>query len=631
MPDIWIDVDVALTEVPVNIMPLVDDSDFITIEEAVAYNAAGMDLNWNFITSAGALSQTNVVPTTAGLHDWVHEGNGMYKIEIPDTGGTINNDTEGTGWFTGVATGILPWRSPIFSFRAAGVNDILIDSTYSATRGLAGTALPDAASDAVGGLPISDAGGLDMDALAADASSLNDTKIPDTLSLANINTEADTALSDIHLDHLFSVDYNPDSPPGTGTALLNELIESDGGVSRYTANALEQAGGAAIEAIIVMQNTTIATLASQTSFTLTNGSTDDDVYNDRVLVCTDQATGTQKCFARVLDYTGSTKTVTLAADPGIFTMAITDSIDILAIGAMDVTLLAAQLTTSLATLNDLSAAEVNTECDTALTDYDPATHTELQTEVSTIALPSLMQSGTITLTSQTEFVLSAGSADDDAYNGLRIIIEDAATATQKAVGNISDYVGSTKTVTLASDPGIFTMATTDKFKIFVTADYSALETSFTNINAVANTPVGQVSGFPDELVEGDAYTIANGREIKLYFKDAAGDTMTTFGTNAPSDADFTWFLRFVPSATPDSAATVEITGDENDWDVTDPLEPYLAIELPSTDLNDLVADAGDLTKEYLFQVILQWDPTDDHELTGVTDGIVTVRRKILPE
>jgi hypothetical protein len=34
---------------------------------------------------------------------------------------------------------------------------------YSATRGLAGTALPAAAADTAGGLPISDAGGLDMD------------------------------------------------------------------------------------------------------------------------------------------------------------------------------------------------------------------------------------------------------------------------------------------------------------------------------------------------------------------------------------------------------------------------------------------------------------------------------------
>lgn len=163
MADIWIDVDAAV-EVFVNADPLIDDTDGKSIEEAVAYDAAGMDLNWNFQTPAGVVTQTNVVPTTAGVYDWTHVGNGMYKIEIPDSGGgSINNDTEGFGWFTGVCTGVLPWKSPIYGFRAAGLTDALVESAYSATRGLAGTALPDAAADAVGGLPISDAGGLDLD------------------------------------------------------------------------------------------------------------------------------------------------------------------------------------------------------------------------------------------------------------------------------------------------------------------------------------------------------------------------------------------------------------------------------------------------------------------------------------
>ena len=65
------------------------------------------------------------------------------------------------------------------------------------------------------------------------------TRIPDILSLANINTEADSALSDIHLDHLLATDYDPSSKPGLGTALLNELVENDLGVSRFTTNALE--------------------------------------------------------------------------------------------------------------------------------------------------------------------------------------------------------------------------------------------------------------------------------------------------------------------------------------------------------------------------------------------------------
>ena len=128
MADIWMDVDTALSEVPVNIMPLVDDTDFKTRETSVAYNAAGMDLVWNFVTSAGATTQTAVTPTTAGNYDWTHQGDGMYTIEIPASGGaSINNDTEGYGWFTGVATGVLPWRGPIIGFRAAAINDALCD------------------------------------------------------------------------------------------------------------------------------------------------------------------------------------------------------------------------------------------------------------------------------------------------------------------------------------------------------------------------------------------------------------------------------------------------------------------------------------------------------------------------
>ena len=127
MPDIWFDVDVALAEVPVNTAPLVDATDGKTIEDSLVYNEAGMDLNWNFVTTAGAMTHTNVVPTTSGVHDWTNQGNGMYSLEIPDTGGTINNDTEGFGWFSGVTTASLPWRGPVCGFRAAALNNALID------------------------------------------------------------------------------------------------------------------------------------------------------------------------------------------------------------------------------------------------------------------------------------------------------------------------------------------------------------------------------------------------------------------------------------------------------------------------------------------------------------------------
>ena len=130
MADIWMDVDTAIGEAPVNILPLIDDTDFKTIEAAVAFDAAGLALFWNFVTTGGAQTCTAVTPTSSGNYDWTDQGtSGMYAIEIPASGGaSINNDTEGFGWFTGVATGVLPWRGPIIGFRAAALNNSLIDA-----------------------------------------------------------------------------------------------------------------------------------------------------------------------------------------------------------------------------------------------------------------------------------------------------------------------------------------------------------------------------------------------------------------------------------------------------------------------------------------------------------------------
>src|SRR5574343_356184 len=128
MPDLYMDVDANLAEVPVNIMPLLDATDFKSREESVAYNAAGLELIWHFTTTAGATTATVVTPTTGGNYDWAHQDGGMYTIEIPASGGaSANNDTEGFGWFTGNAAGVLPWRGPVIGFRAAGLHNALID------------------------------------------------------------------------------------------------------------------------------------------------------------------------------------------------------------------------------------------------------------------------------------------------------------------------------------------------------------------------------------------------------------------------------------------------------------------------------------------------------------------------
>lgn len=404
----------------------------------------------------------------------------------------------------------------------------------------------------------------------------------------------------------------------------------------------------------LLQNTTI-TVSTQTEFTLGAGSADDDAYNGAIAIITDQATGTQKAFVPIIDYVGSTRTVTLLSAP-VFTIATGDTIDIVAGGTAHITSIAnsaitsdafataaitqnkvstgvtvSVLGTSIRTelgmasadldaqldaivadtnelqtdwandgrldlildarasqasvdgLNNISTAQVNAEVDAALADYDAPTKAEMDSAFSTVnstlstisghtseigpggsglfqipwnsvwdievesecidalnsydpptkaeldsgfaalndldstavqsaaaaaltaydpptkaeldtaesnirgadsdtlktlsdqldafsvgSSPQLLQNTTITVSTQTEFTLAAGSADDDAYNGAVAIITDQSTSTQKSFVPIADYVGSSKTVTLATAPA-FTIATGDTIDIIAAA------------------------------------------------------------------------------------------------------------------------------------------------------------------
>lgn len=454
-----------------------------------------------------------------------------------------------------------------------------------------------------------------------------------TAAKGQIQTEAEDALVVHRLDELLNADSDIDgaAPPTVGS-VFHELLTKTTGSFTYdqTTDSLEAirdrgdaawttgAGGTNPE---LLQNTTIATLASQTSFTLTAGSADDDAYNGSRIVVTDQATSTQKAVGVVLDYTGSTKTITLANDPAVFTMAVGDTVDILADRSLkpavdnrtlnvtsgradaDLThIVTAAVSTTTAQLGvntvqaggtawgsgaitsaSIATAALNSSKFNADTGFKALRQSTAQagaastitldasasatddfynncmivttsgtgsgqarrirdyvgsTKVATItpnwattpdnttafaimpstsaweevladhltsgttgnalnaagsagdpwatALPGVYGAGTAgnilgnmtggsastlqtttiaTLASQTSFTLTAGSADNDAYNGCIAVVTDSVTASQKAVGIVLDYVGSTKTVTLAYDPAVFTMAAGDTIAI----------------------------------------------------------------------------------------------------------------------------------------------------------------------
>lgn len=122
-----------------------------------------------------------------------------------------------------------------------------------------------------------------------------------------------------------------------------------------------------------------------------------------------------------------------------------------------------------------------------------------------IGLPGAVLNTTIaTLASQTSFTLTAGPAEDDALNGCVVYIHDVASAVQGGFAVVSDYTGSTKTVTLAAGT-TYTAAATDNVMVMPPANLWAIggittavtnagnfftSTGYTN----ANNSIGSVSG-----------------------------------------------------------------------------------------------------------------------------------------
>jgi hypothetical protein len=96
----------------------------------------------------------------------------------------------------------------------------------------------------------------------------------------------------------------------------------------------------------------------------------------------------------------------------------------------------------------------------------------------TIGYPDAILNTTInTLTSQTVFTLTAGSTDASAYIGCPVILHDVASATQIEIGFISAYAVTSRQVTLAADPGIFTIAAGDNVSIMMPSNVRAFGTT----------------------------------------------------------------------------------------------------------------------------------------------------------
>lgn len=105
--------------------PAIDDSDFKSLEEAIAYDAAGMDVSLIVEKTDGTSAVTAITLTTGGTSDWTHKDGGYYEIEVT----AAQNAEEGTAYIRGVCTGVLPFESAHVNIVPANVYNSLIKGT----------------------------------------------------------------------------------------------------------------------------------------------------------------------------------------------------------------------------------------------------------------------------------------------------------------------------------------------------------------------------------------------------------------------------------------------------------------------------------------------------------------------
>lgn len=101
--------------IPVNLVPLVDNGTFRTIQNAVPNSAVGMSLQFMlFNHSGGYIRSISVRPNASSAYEWRHEGLGMYTLLVPPSGNSILiTNTMVQGYFQGAGASILPFRGPI--------------------------------------------------------------------------------------------------------------------------------------------------------------------------------------------------------------------------------------------------------------------------------------------------------------------------------------------------------------------------------------------------------------------------------------------------------------------------------------------------------------------------------------
>jgi hypothetical protein len=197
-------------------------------------------------------------------------------------------------------------------------------------------------------------------------------------------------------------------------------------------------------------DTTIATLSSQTSFTLTTGPAEDDAINGRYVIIHDIASAVQCGQGIVLDYTGSTKTVTLVAGT-TFTAAAGDNISIMDLAPLQATVVGRTLDVSATGEAGVDWANVGSPT-TSLALTGTTIATTQKVDVETIKTNPVVNGGTITFPTTATLASTTNITAGTVTTATNVTTVNGLAANVVTAAAIAD--GAIDRATFAADTGL---------------------------------------------------------------------------------------------------------------------------------------------------------------------------------
>ena len=290
-------------------------------QAATALTITDFDLQY---VRSGAAPSAKVDATALAATDSAHGDNQAIEIDATDQPGLYRVDWPDAAFAAGVREVILTVKvataftehlrvqiDPPVNVVAISDDQTAADNlesacdNYSAERGLSGTALPAAAADAAGGLPISDAGGLDLDAMNTNINDIETDTADMQPRVVAIEVDTSTTLQ-AELDGIQA--DTEDIQSRLPAALVGGKMDSDMTAISGDTGAADKLEEGATALVTLTVNDASATT---TSFVTSSTEATDDHYNGRIISFT---TGNLAGQATdITDYNGTTKAVTVTA------------------------------------------------------------------------------------------------------------------------------------------------------------------------------------------------------------------------------------------------------------------------------------------------------------------------------